>query len=68
MVKYQPGKTKPHLPGFPRYPGGFFIPAGIAPTPQALDSSLSVGGRGGAGADGAKHQTRVAGKTKVTLP
>ena len=67
MVKYRTGKTKSHLPRFspPHWRG--FIPAGVAPTPQALDSSLSVGGRGGAGTVGANQQPRAAGKTGVTL-
>lgn len=67
MVKYRTGKIKSHLPlVFPAALGGF-IPAGVAPTPQALDSSLRVGGRGGAGTDGANQQPRAAGKTGVTL-
>ena len=67
MVKYHTGKTKSHLPRFSPLPWGDFIPAGVAPTPQALDSSLSVGGRGGAGTGGANQQPRAAGKTGVTL-
>ena len=67
MVKYCTGKTKSHLPRFSPLCWGVFIPVGTAPTPQALDSSLSVGGRGGADTVAVKHQTSTAGKTGVTL-
>ena len=67
MVKYRTGKIKSHLSWFSPLPWGVFIPAGVAPTPQSLDSSLSVGGRGGAGTVGANQQPRAAGKTGVTL-
>ena len=67
MVKYRTGKTKSHLPRFSPLPWGDFIPAGAAPTPQSLDSSLRVGGRGDIGTVAVRHQPRAAGKTKVTL-
>ena len=64
MVKYRTGETKSHPPWVSPAALENFIPADAAPTPQALDSSLRVGGRGGVGAVGAKQQASAAGETQ----